>query len=129
MVAAVAAAPLSLSLSGKFAVSGFETFVAVAAGVILVAIVLATFVASLFGMDLVIFDAYKTASPRQYRNLKWVCRLNGPLIALGSVVGLISTPVVAFDPSGGMLLATGGFVGFSMFLWLSVRWFFWSLRA
>jgi len=96
---------------------------------LLAAIVLAVFVMSLSGKDLAIFDRYKTTSPKTYRNLKSVCRFNGLLVAIMSAVGIIGAPSVAFDPEGGVFLASGVFVASGIFMWLSVRWFLWSLRG
>ncbi|MEX1095887.1 MAG: hypothetical protein WED34_07550 [Planctomycetales bacterium] len=106
-----------------------ETIIAVIAVVFLVVIVLVVIVASLRGKDLVIFDAYKTSAPKLYRNLKSVCRVNGAMVALICICGMIAAPFVAFHPDGGVLLAIGMLVGSGVFLWLSVRWFLWSLRA
>ncbi|NLS98077.1 MAG: hypothetical protein GXX96_38600 [Planctomycetaceae bacterium] len=96
--------------------------------VILAAVVVAVFVASLFGRDTECFERYRTANPKYYRNLKGVCRFNSPLTAILSVGGIIAAPFVAFHPGGGILPAAAVLVGSAMFLWLSVRWFFWSLK-
>lgn len=94
--------------------------------VLLAAVVVAVFVASLFGRDTECFERYRTANPKYYRNLKGVCRFNGPPTAIMSVGGIIAAPFVAFDPDGGILRALAMLIVFAMFLWLSVRWFLWS---
>ena len=116
-------------LCGSLLVNTYEIVIVVVAAVFLTVIVVSVFIASLFGQDLVIFDRYKTAAPKYYRNLKWICRINGPVVALMCVGGIPATPFVAFDPEGGVLLAIATLAGSAMFLWLSVRWFIWSLRA
>jgi len=109
--------------------STVENIAVVTAGVLLTVVVLVVFTVSLRGKDLVTFDAYKTTAPKAYRNLKSVCRVNGAMVALMCLGGMIATPFVTFHPDGGVLLAKGIFVVSAVFLWLSVRWFFWSLRA
>ena len=104
-----------------------QTIVVAVGSVFLAVVVVAVFVASLFGMDLECFDRDKTAAPKHYRNLKKVTRFNGPLTVIMSVGGLIAAPLVAFDPDGGILAALAVFAGSAMFLWLSIRWFLWSL--
>lgn len=105
-----------------------QTIIMVIGLVLLAAIVVAVFVASLFGKDTECFERYRIARPKYYRNLKGVCRFNGPLTAIMSVGGIIAAPFVAFDRDGGVLPAAAVLVGSAMFLWLSVRWFFWSLK-
>jgi hypothetical protein len=107
----------------------FELTIAVSAGALLTIIVIAAFVLSVFGKDLVIFNRYKTAAPTYYRNLRLVLQFNCPLAALISVVGIIGAPFLAVDPDGGMLLAVGVFVVSGIVLWLAARWFRWSLSA
>ncbi len=107
----------------------FESVIAVLGGAFLAIVVLTVFVMSLFGKDLLIFDCCKTAAPEVYRNLRSVCRFNCPLVALMCIGGLAATPFIAVAPDGGVLLAISTLVVSMMFLWLSVRWFIWSLRA
>jgi hypothetical protein len=109
--------------------STYEIVVLIVGSILLAALVLAVFVMSLLGKDLVIFDHYRTTAPKCYRNLKSVCRFNGFLVALMSVGGIIGAPFAAIDPEGGVLLAAGMVAVSGIFLWLSVRWFLWSLRA
>lgn len=105
-----------------------NTVIGVVGGVILTAAFLCVFILSLSGKDLVIFDAYKTTAPKYYRSLKQVCRFNGLLMILLSTAGIIASPYVSFAPDGGILLAVATLIVSAMFLWLSVRWFLWSLR-
>jgi len=86
------------------------------------------FIAAVLGKDLVTFERLKTTAPRQYRSLKWLGRLNGPMVAVTCIVAIPFVPSFAFAPDGGLLPAIGTFLYLAIFLWLSVRWFLWSLR-
>ncbi len=97
--------------------------------VLLAASVLATAFLALTGRDLRAFERLQHANPKQYRSVKRSARYNGPLVALACAAGLLLSPVVAFHPEGGLLLASAVLAASGLFLWLSVRWFFWSLRA
>lgn len=107
--------------------TGEELTIAVATTFVL-AIFGVVFVAALFGRDLECFESYKNTAPEFYRNLKQVCRFNGLIVAIMSGCGVIATPLVVFDPKGGVLVALGMLAGCAMALWLSVRWYFWSLK-
>jgi hypothetical protein len=50
------------------------------------------------------------------------------LMILMSTAGIIASPFAAFAPDGGILPAMAVLIVSAMFLWLSVRWFLWSLR-
>ena len=106
-----------------------ELIVAVIASGLVAAAVIAAFVASLRGKDIAVFESYRTTCPERYRNLVWVCRINGPIVALMCIVVMVATPFIASDPGGGILLASSTSVGTGIFLWLSLRWFVWSLHA
>ena len=119
----------TFSLSDTHLMGTAELIVAVLAGGLVAAAVIAVFVASLRGRDIAVFESYRTTSPEHYRNLVWVCRINGPMVALMCIVVMAATPFIARDPGGGILLASSTFAGSGIFLWLSLRWFAWSLHA
>ena len=102
----------------------FVLLVSVVLGIVLVYVCIASF----FRADLRAFDRYKTSSPKHYQNLKWVCRSNGPMVALLCIGGFLATPFIAFDARGGVVFAVATLLVSAIFLRLSVRWFIWSLR-
>lgn len=91
-------------------------------------IFVALFIASLYGWDIDCFERYKTTAPKQYENLKRVCKYNGPLVVLLSIGGLIALPFELFGPDGSILAALALLPLLVIALWLSIRWFLWSLR-
>ena len=105
-----------------------ENVLFVLCAILLTAVVIAAFVSSIYGRDLLIFDSYKSSAPKQYRNLKWTCRVNCPMVALMCFVCIVATPLIAAAPTGAIWIAVGSLLGSAMFLWFSVRWFIWSLR-
>lgn len=109
--------------------STLKTAVVIVAVVTLTPIVVGVFITSLFGKDLVIFDRYKAASPKRYKALKAVCRVVGPIIAITCVFGLAGASQMARNSRGELLLSLTAIAHCAIFLWLSVRWFLWSLRT
>lgn len=92
--------------------------------------VLIVFAFSLLGADIRLFESYRKTKPREYSNLKWVCRFNGPLVAIMSAFIIGYSSAIALDPnSDDRWHAVFGLSVGVIFLWLSIRWFHWSLRA
>jgi len=95
---------------------------------------IAAIIAAVRGRDLQSFESMRAANPRYFRNLVWVCRVNGPLVCLASLAGILLMPLALLEPTAGpiwfrlmlaplMMLASAGF------LWLSWRWLRWGWQV
>lgn len=114
--------------SGPMAVSVAETVIVALCGLVLLFAVAVTTIDAARGKDLERFDRFKTTAPREYRRMKTVCRFNAPLVALLCIFVIVASPFAALSGDVSWLAAIAAFAFFSLFLWLSVRWFRWSLR-
>jgi len=103
--------------------------IAVVCGVVLAIIFVALIAVWLTEGDSVSTLRYSKAARKHYQTSKWNARFICPMVAIMSMGMLVMTPFIAFDPRGGVLYASAAFVFSSIFLWFSIRWFLWSLRA
>ena len=88
-----------------------------------------TLIAAARGKDLCYFEAEQSRNPRRYRNLIWVCRLNGPICVILAIVMTIGS--ISGAVSGKLsppLLAAGTAVLSVALLWLSLRWSMWAWK-
>jgi hypothetical protein len=91
--------------------------------------VLAAAWAAITGRDLEILDESPLTDPRGRRHLRAVGRLNGPLTALMSGFILVVVAGELLRGKRGPLLAVAAVPVFALFLYLSVRWSFWSWKG
>jgi len=93
------------------------------------AFVAAAVYAAATGRDIQAFEQLRTTDPKRFRNLRRVAMFNCPLITIMCLCFVVGSPWIAMHPTGGVLFVIAALPIFVAFLWLSVRWFQWSVRT
>jgi hypothetical protein len=93
---------------------------------ILLAVILAM---SMRGVDISTFELLKTHAPKRYRKLKWNCRLNCPIVFVFCLVLIAFVPGAFADPTIGWIGAIWLLFISVGYLFLTVSWFLWAIRA